>query len=75
MGLFSCSHPFNRLGVYSQETSKKSVKFPKDYVDVYYNLFCQKCGEKLTLKYAKCIRTNEEVIAEMVQDLKDGKKI
>lgn len=51
-GIFKCSHPFSRVYVADEHTVE-----PKDadFEHVHYHLFCQKCGERLTLSHAKMI--------------------
>ena len=83
MSLFKCNHPFKRLAVYKDSTITPSDKYPKDFNHVTIHLFCQKCGtgslerfgtnSGLTIKYAKSIRSTEEVVAEMVIEMKKSK--
>lgn len=79
-GLGKCKHEFKNLAVYKKETVEPSEKYPRDYNHVTYHLFCRKCGAgnletygtegALSIKYAQTIRSTNEVVAEMVEDMK-----
>lgn len=79
---FKCKHPFDRLAVYKDATIVPDAAMPKDYNHVTLHLYCMACGagdlEKggtdgaLSIKYAQTLRSTEEVVAEMVAEMKEA---
>ena len=79
-GFGKCKHPFESLAVYKDATIVPSEEYPKDYNHVTIHLFCRKCGagnleklgtdDGLNIKYAQTLRSTEEVVAEMVEEMK-----
>ena len=74
-GFGKCKHPFSRLAVFKDQTVVPSPKYPKDYNLVNIHLFCQACGEELDIEYAQVLRSTDEVVKEMVEELKKGEVI
>lgn len=50
--MFKCKHPFERLSVEKDATMDSA---DADFLYISYHFSCNKCGEKLTKKYAKMI--------------------
>lgn len=48
---FKCKHPANWLAVQADSTEEW---VDEDFTRVTHNLYCQKCQEKVDIKYMKC---------------------
>jgi len=74
-GFGKCKHPFSRLAVWKDQTSVPCPKYPKDYNLVTLHLFCQACSEEVDIDYAQVLRSTDEVVADMVEEIKKGEVI
>ncbi len=66
MKLFACKHPAASLRVNKDETAERETKY---FITVSYHLYCLKCNEPVTIKYARMLE------AEIDADLVLGKNI
>lgn len=52
MKCLKCKHPFASLGVKSPQIELEPMG--GDFELVTLHLFCRKCGEEITVKFARC---------------------
>ena len=59
---FKCKHPARNLFVKKDATVEPSPKYPENFTNITYHLFCNHCRADVDIKYAKMIGGVDEFL-------------